>query len=138
MAGVTRFLVVDDSPPIRLMLRAAIERLGIPGTTVVEASSPEEAMKACEAGSFDLVFLDMVMGTDPGPTAGLLLLGQLLDRDPAMRIVLMTSLAPEHPDVITAIGLGAFAHLRKPVRIDAIKNLLQDIDAESGTMQRIR
>lgn len=138
MPGASRFLIVDDSEPIRLILRAAVERALGAGLTIVDVATPEDALAAFERGRFDLVFLDMVMGAMPGPAAGLLVLTELLKRDPTARIVLMTSLPPEHPDVIAAIGLGAFAHLRKPVRMEAIKNLFLDIDSESGSMQRIR
>lgn len=136
--ALSRFLVVDDSPPIRMMLRAALERQEGPRPTIAEAASPEEALAAFEKGRFDLVFLDMVMGTEPGPVAGLGVLSELLTRDPGARIVLMTSLPPEHPDVVTALGIGAFAHLRKPVRLEAIKNILLDVTAEEGAVGRIR
>lgn len=120
------------------MLRAAIERAGIDRASIQEAAGPAEALAAFEKGRFDIVFLDMVMGSEPGPSAGLGVLGELLLRDPLARIVLMTSLPPEHPDVVQAMGFGAFAHLRKPVRIEAIKGLLLDYESESGALQRIR
>lgn len=135
----TRFLIVDDSLPIRLVLRAALERATERGApTIQDASSPSEALEAFAQGSFDVVFLDMVMGTEPGPVAGLGVLQQILSLAPRTRIVLMTSLPAEHPDVVSALGLGAFAHLRKPVRLEAIRGLLLDVSEEEGATGRIR
>src|SRR5690606_32645807 len=54
-----RVLVVDDTESLRKLSRLALERMG--GHTVVEASSPREALVAAEASSFDVVLLDAMM-----------------------------------------------------------------------------
>lgn len=135
---LSRFLIVDDSLPIRLVLRAALEKASEAGVRVVEASSPAEATEAFAREPFDLVLLDMVMGAEDGHVAGLGVLSWILTAAPRTRVVLMTSLPPEHPDVVSAMGIGAFAHLRKPVRLEAIRNLLLDVGSEEGTVGRIR
>lgn len=135
---MSRFLIVDDSLPIRLVLRAALEKATAGGARITEASSPTEAMEAFERESHDVVFLDMMMGTEAGHAAGLGVLELILARAPSARIVLMTSLPEEHPDVVAAMGLGAFAYVRKPVRVDAVRNILLDLTTEEGVSGRIR
>lgn len=130
---MTSFLVVDDSKPIRLAIAHAL-RLHSPQAEIVEAASGEEAVKLFWERPFDVVFLDMMLGsTDAlGPLAA------MLDAKPTARIVLVTGLGREDPRVVEAISAGAFAHVRKPVRVDDVKAVLREIEGEAGSIQRIR
>lgn len=58
-----RLLVVDDSEPIRIYMRAKLSAIGKDcyDLHIETARSGEEALEACARSSFDLVFLDVVM-----------------------------------------------------------------------------
>ncbi len=55
---MSRVLVVDDDPDIRLLLRF---ELAAEGHTIVEAGNGEEALAAIGDGGVDIVLLDMMM-----------------------------------------------------------------------------
>lgn len=129
------FLVADDSRTIRLTLVAALKQAGPPSTEVVEATTDEEALRIFLDRPFDAVFLDMVL-TDVGTS--LHILRRMLEVRPEARIIVVTGLEREHPDVVAAVSDGAFAYLRKPIRVDDIRGVLSQMDAESGRGLRIR
>ena len=132
-----RFLVVDDSPTVRYMLANALKYavpVGTSGVEVVEAATPEAAMEAFAAATPEATFLDMVMD---GVVTGTTLLGQMLSRDPTARIVVLTGLPPTDADVVAAVSAGAFAYLPKPVRVDAIRTVLKELQSESSATRRI-
>lgn len=58
-----RFLIIDDSPVDRHALTALLEHLG---HEVDQCDSPTDALSTIEAGSYDLVFLDVVMPEQDG------------------------------------------------------------------------
>lgn len=131
---MTSYLIVDDSPTIRLSLAAAIKRTD-PGAQVGEAADANEAMSIYTKRSFDIIFLDMMLGGGPN---GLSLLRSMLAHRPDSIIVIVTGLAADHPDIVTAVSQGAFAHLQKPVRTEAVRALLSSIQQERGRQGRIR
>jgi DNA-binding NtrC family response regulator len=132
---VARFLLVDDSPTVRLALAAAIRNAHRGALEIVEAGDADEALRQFEAARPDVVFLDMMLG--PG-RQGSDVLREILKRDPASKVVLVTGLAPDDPQVKQAIGQGAFALLQKPTRTDAVRRILHDIETEAGRFGRIR
>lgn len=130
------FLVVDDSPTIRLAIAAALRALHPSAPcAIVEAASEREALERFSQARFDAVFLDMMLGGDRSAVDAL---RGMLAFQPEARIVLMTGLAREHPEVVEAVSLGAFSYLRKPVRASDIEAVLQEMEQESGRMRRIR
>jgi DNA-binding NtrC family response regulator len=131
---VAAFLVIDDSKPVRLALAHAL-RATVPGAVVDEATCAAEAFERFDHGSYDAVFLDMLLGEEGSAVP---ILKHVLDLQPAARVILTTGLAREHPDVVEAISQGAFGYMRKPVRADSVRDALGDIDVESGRSGRIR
>ena len=131
---MSRYLLVDDSPTVRLTLAAAIRnaRKGI--TDVREAGDAKEALVAFKEHRPDVVFLDMMLPGD----SGLHVLQKMLQANPAAKIVLVTGLASDHPDIVQAIATGAFGYLQKPARTDAVRKVLNDIETEAGRFSRIR
>jgi SARP family transcriptional regulator, regulator of embCAB operon len=125
---VRRFLVVDDSPTVRLMLKAAI-RKAVDGADVDEADAPDAALARFRETNPDVVFLDMVLGNDG---TGAQTLDRILGERPEARIVLVTGLPQDHPDVVAAISRGAFAFVAKPVRNEAVRAVLDQVREESG------
>jgi ActR/RegA family two-component response regulator len=132
--AVVKLLIVDDSPSIRLRIAAALKQV-IGGPTLLEAQDAEGALVVFAKERPDIVFLDMMLAQGPG---GLHVLKGMLAQRPDARIVLVTSLPAGHPDMIEAIGLGAVAHLPKPVTNDAVKRVLDQLEGETGRMGRIR
>lgn len=130
------YLVVDDSPTIRLAVAAALKSIheGQP-LTISQAESEKQAVEAFLNGSFDVVFLDMMLG---GAKPALDVLRAILAAKPEAKVVLTTGLEREHPDVVESISIGAFAYLRKPVRAADVRGVLDEISAETGRTQRIK
>lgn len=130
------FLVVDDSPTIRLTVAAALRAAneGVP-IQVTEASNEKEAVDRFMGGSFDAVFLDMMLS---GSKTAMDVLRAILAAKPEAKVVLTTGLDRENKDVVEAISLGAFGYLRKPVRAADVRTVLEEIAAESGRAGRIR
>lgn len=129
-----RYLVVDDSATIRLTLAATLRNLD-PSAQIVEAAAEQEAVDRFLAADFDVVFLDMMLSRE---RSSLDAMRAMLAARPGARIVLTTGLDREHPDVVEAVSEGAFGHLRKPLRADAVRGVILDIEAESGRAGRIR
>ncbi len=114
-------LVVDDSMTIR---RIVIKALGLVGITeTVEAGDGLEAVKALQAGGFDLILLDWNMPKMSGIDA-LRAIRQSGNKTP----VIMVTTEAEKQRVIEAIKTGANDYLIKPFSPDQlaakVKNLV--------------
>lgn len=106
-------LVVDDSMTIR---RIVIKALGLVGIAeAVEASDGVEAVKAVQAGNFDLVLLDWNMPKMSGIDA-LRAIRQSGNKTP----VVMVTTEAEKTRVIEAIKAGANDYLIKPFSPDQL------------------
>lgn len=104
---MTRLLVVDDDPDIRLLLRF---ELAAEGHDIVEAGNGEQALAALEAGSIDLVLLDMMMPVLDGWAVL-----RALDPRTAPPIVVITALASDGDRHVTELlELGAIDVIAKP------------------------
>jgi two-component system, NtrC family, response regulator AtoC len=104
---MSRILVVDDEAGIREFLADALE---MAGHEVTPAASAEEAARALDRRSFDLVFTDLRM---PGKD-GMWLLRKLRAEQPEVEVVVLTA----HGSVdsaVEAMKLGAFEYLQKPI-----------------------
>lgn len=102
-----RILLVDDSPLIRLGLRAALEDradmeiVGEEGTAVT-------GIEAVERLKPDVVLLDLRLPDKPGFVA----CREMLARVPATRVLFLTS-STEERNVQQAISAGAYGYLLK-------------------------
>ncbi|HEU5061405.1 MAG TPA: sigma-54 dependent transcriptional regulator [Kofleriaceae bacterium] len=104
---MSRILVVDDEAGIREFLADALE---MAGHEVTPAASAEEAARALDRRSFDLVFTDLRM---PGKD-GMWLLRKVRAEQPEVEVVVLTA----HGSVdsaVEAMKLGAFEYLQKPI-----------------------
>jgi DNA-binding response OmpR family regulator len=117
-----RILVVDDEEELVFTLA---ERLQFRGFDAVGVSSGAEAIKASDAGEFDVVVLDVKM---PG-MSGLETMQAIKRSRPVTRIILMTGHGSLQ-DGEEGLALGAFDYLVKPVNIDM---LVAKINAAMGT-----
>jgi len=103
-------LVAEDDRPQREIL---VKILASEGYDVEQASQGAEAMALAEAGSFDLVLMDLKMPD----TQGISLLDDLLRMDSQLSVVIMTG----HGTVETAVAAmkrGAYDYLAKPLEKD--------------------
>lgn len=130
------FLVVDDSPTIRMTVGAALKIVHQGAhVAIAEAATEREAVDQFLKGSFDMVFLDMMLA---GSKNALDVLRAILAARPDALVVITTGLPREHPDVVEAISLGAFGYLRKPVRVADVRGIVEEVASESGRIGRIR
>jgi response regulator of citrate/malate metabolism len=128
-------MVVDDSPQILDMLAKAIKYIRGPRDQVVTAKDADGAMAEFGKGEYDAIFLDMILD---GPKTGLDVMKNMLETGTKSRIVLLTALPENDPSVMSAISLGAFGHLRKPIRLETLRIMLHQFEVESGRLGRIR
>ena len=115
---MSRILVVDDDKTTRLVLRRVLTSAGF-STSV--AKDGVEALKAIDAGGFDLMLLDVWMPR----MNGLELLAKLRTSKTRPRVVVMTSDdAPE--TLLKAVREQAFKYVHKPVESSALLDTVQD------------
>jgi DNA-binding NtrC family response regulator len=112
-------LLVDDDKNIRQTLRVS---LGQQGCEVEVAESAEEAKKALQTKSFDLVLTDFKMGGATG--VDLVLSAKRLDSPPLT--IVMTAFA-SFENAVTAIQAGAFDYLPKPFTNAQLVHALQKV-----------
>jgi DNA-binding NtrC family response regulator len=112
-----RILVVEDDAAHR----AALERhLGRSGFDVLACDSAELALSRFSTFSPDLVISDIRMGG----MSGMDLLGTLMERAPATRVVLITA----HDDMqmaVDAMRHGALDFLMKPLDLDELDEVVE-------------
>ncbi|HJS20050.1 MAG TPA: adenylate/guanylate cyclase domain-containing protein [Anaerolineales bacterium] len=104
-----RLLVVDDNKVNRILLSRGLEG---DGHTIETAENGRQALEKLQAGSFDLVLLDIEMPEMDGY--------QVLEvclKDPELRNlpIIMTSSLDEINSVVKCIELGAEDYLNKPI-----------------------
>jgi two-component system, OmpR family, phosphate regulon response regulator PhoB len=100
-----RILVVDDDPQLRSLLLLVLEGEGY---TVILASDAPSAVKEIEAGTADLVVLDVSLGADDGR----MVLARI--RDLGDLPVILISGKGDTADRVLGLRLGADDFLSKP------------------------
>jgi NtrC-family two-component system response regulator AlgB len=108
-----KILVVDDEPGIRRTLKIALED---EGHVVTAASGSDSALAAIDADVFDLVFLDLRLGT----ASGLDLLPAILEAAPWTRVVVVTAYATIET-AVEAMRRGAWDYLAKPFTPEQVR-----------------
>jgi DNA-binding response OmpR family regulator len=115
---VIPILVVDDEPHF---LDLMVSALGRRGFRVHTASNARAALALIDTESFQFALIDVRLGH----ASGIDVLGQLKDRQPHVRTIVITG----HPTEETrtrAFARGADAYLSKPL---AIADLINKLDA---------
>lgn len=125
-------LVVDDDAGFREVLAGL---LADRGHAVVEARDGSEALASVAPHRFDLVFLDIHLGTSSGAEV----FRALQARDPAAEVVLVTGY-PDHPEALAALALGPVCLLRKPFHLADLAEILdpEPIDRASERLAATR
>jgi CheY-like chemotaxis protein len=115
-----KVLIVDDEPPVRLLIRTALEKLPV---EMVEAGDGKEAMNLIETQQPDLLLSDYQM---PG-WDGLTLCHQLRRRTDLkpIKTVLITG-ALMAPDLLAAVNHKMVdAALPKPLDVQELRQLVK-------------
>ena len=117
-----RVLVVEDDTAVRGVIWHLLTQAGF---EVVEAEDGEQGLARYGEQRIDVVLTDLFMPV----MDGMELIRQLLDQDPAAKIVAMTgvdgySIFPER--LPEASRLGAFRVLEKPFSEDALLLVLEE------------
>lgn len=105
---ITRILVVDDDPEVRLLLRRCLERESY---AVLEAATGEEMFARLDGGGIDLITLDLALGGEDGL--------DLARRIRAKRNVpiIMISGKGDTIDRVVGLELGADDYIAKPFHL---------------------
>ncbi|NLI77159.1 MAG: sigma-54-dependent Fis family transcriptional regulator [Candidatus Riflebacteria bacterium] len=106
-------LVVDDEKSILFSLKAALQKEGY---AVRTAENPQEALKAIEPGSFQVIISDYNMPS----INGLEFLKRVKQIDPEVVFILMTAFGSEKL-AIEAMKEGAYDYFSKPFDIDEMR-----------------
>jgi DNA-binding NtrC family response regulator len=115
-------LIVDDEVELRrsvvsILKSAAGDDVEL---TVEEAGNGLEALQKVKTGDFDLVLMDVRMPEMDGLEA----LAAIKEHDPRTFVVIMTAHANLN-DAVTAIKDGAYDYLEKPVKPDALNEIVK-------------
>lgn len=119
-----RYMIVDDSPAIRDVLRTALDRVGVSEDHIWEYEDGDAVLEAYEDVSPDIVFMDIQM---PGTDALDLVQAMILD-NPDVNVITVTGLSASDERVTDLVSYGVFAVLHKPVRFEDIEMVLQDLE----------
>ncbi|RZL92604.1 MAG: sigma-54-dependent Fis family transcriptional regulator [Variovorax sp.] len=114
---MARLLIVDDDNAFRETLAETLQSLG---HDTVEASRGDDAIGAMRLARFDAVFLDHRMPRMDGLQTLAAMQAQLARVPP---VIVLTAYA-SGGNTIEAMRLGAFDHLAKPIRRDAVIDVL--------------
>lgn len=106
MPSPLRILVVDDEQTIRTTLGICLEA---DGHQVISEANSSDALAAVARTAFDLIFLDLRLGTE----SGLDLIPLLLAQNPWAKIVVITAYASVET-AVEAMKRGAADYLPKP------------------------
>ncbi len=117
-----RLLVVDDDKVFREELS---ELLRDDGHSVTAESSVAKALEALGSAEFDVVLTDLKMPR----TSGMELLREVRSRWPRTLVVMVTGFATIET-ALEAMKGGAFDYVRKPFRIEQVRETLRLADQE--------
>lgn len=141
-----RYLIVDDSPTVRLTVKQGLLQEKVPADHIVEVGSAADALTAFDRVHPQVVFLDVSLGEAArpgaefdilsrpraGPKSGNEVARHFRTRDPSVTIVVCTGNSTDDPRVRELIQGGAFQVLQKPVRLPQIREVLHQIREERG------
>jgi NtrC-family two-component system response regulator AlgB len=123
-----RALVVDDEIDICRMLAMCLEA---DGHEVASVSTTAEAMAEASRRSFDVVFLDLRLGTENGLDA----IQPLLSTSPWLRVVVITAYAAVDT-AVEAMKRGAIDYLPKPFTPPQVRLIARKVADASALAQR--
>ncbi|MCI4345292.1 MAG: response regulator [Thermoplasmata archaeon] len=151
--GGLRILAVDDSASACKLFQAVLLRLGVARPDLRFASSSTEALQLFTQWRPDLVFVDIELGAaararlpDGGPAGsgkvgavdGDDLARQMLQRDPQLKLVVVTAFDRDHPRVQALLSGGAADVIVKPLLASRVKSVLDKLATPVPANRRYR
>jgi DNA-binding response OmpR family regulator len=124
-------LVIDDEAQLRELLGLCLEKHGYQVSTV---ASSEEALQLLGERHIDLAVLDIGLANEDG----LAVLGQLKNRQPDLRVVMLTGMGFVEDLLQEALSLGADGYVSKVMPLDELLSTIhrlldpQDLDGPSS------
>jgi two-component system chemotaxis response regulator CheY len=115
---LSKVLIVDDAPVVRLLLKSVLERHGF--QVVGEASNGNEALDSYKELSPDLVTMDITMPEADGIQG----VKNILSFDPNAKIIMITAI-DQRKYLLEAIKAGATDYIVKPFEDDRVISALQ-------------
>jgi NtrC-family two-component system response regulator AlgB len=112
-------LIVDDEANIRKTLAMALE---VDGHDVTAVSNGKDGLMQASLRSFDLVFLDLRLGTEKGTDY----VPELIAASPWIKIVIITAYASVDT-AVEAIKRGASDYLPKPFTPEQVRNIVAKV-----------
>ncbi|MBT6149590.1 MAG: response regulator [Gemmatimonadetes bacterium] len=116
-----RALIVDDVTENREVLASMVESIGV---TTVQADGGEQALRAIELESFDIIFLDIRMPGMDGSQVRRAVVDRLGDKAPKIAAVTASALAHQR-DRLLSEGFDSFVD--KPFRRERIYGCLNEL-----------
>ena len=123
-------LVIDDEPNLRKSLALILQHAGYQVTTAEHAQA---ALCTLQAGSYDLVFLDIKLPD----MNGMELLPQIRRLYPDLPVLILTAHATLE-SAMAAVRQGARDYLLKPLRAEQILTRVHEVLAEQTSPKRRR
>ncbi|APR87490.1 Alginate biosynthesis transcriptional regulatory protein algB [Minicystis rosea] len=120
-------LIVDDDAGVRQSLRLCLEASQ---ARVLGVGTSSGALEALERGRFDLVLLDLWLGSE----SGLDVLPEILRRQPGIGVIVITAFAT-FESAVQAMKLGAVDYLPKPFTPDQVRLATRRV-IEANTLKR--
>ncbi|SDN37406.1 chemotaxis response regulator CheY [Vreelandella arcis] len=121
------FLVVDDFPTMRRIVRSLLKELGF--TNVEEAEDGQDALNKLRAGNFEFVVSDWNMPN----LDGLEMLKELRQDDALKELpVLMVTAEAKKENIIAAAQAGANGYVVKPFTAATLEEKLNKIFEKMG------
>jgi NtrC-family two-component system response regulator AlgB len=120
-------LIVDDDPGVRQSLRLCLEAAH---ARVLGVGTQSGALEALGRGRFDVVLLDLWLGSE----SGLDVLPEILRRQPDTSVIVITAFAT-FESAVSAMKLGAVDYLPKPFTPEQVRHATRRV-IEAGALRR--
>lgn len=118
-------LVADDDGSIRELLRTIIKSIGV--ARIDGARDGDEALKLARENDYRAVFMDISMPGVSGIDVG----RQIRAMKPSTKIIFITGLYQEEETIGRLLEKDAYAYIRKPFNIAAIKKIILNLSGET-------
>ena len=130
---MAKYLIVDDSPSVRLFLGDALRNVDPGLAEIHEATNRRDALRLFTENKPDVVFLETKVGTDDGGT----ILHDILHANPKACVIICSGRGPDNPQVHEAITKGAYGFLPKPIRVETVRRTLREVETEVAGLSKI-
>jgi NtrC-family two-component system response regulator AlgB len=120
-------LIVDDDPGVRQSVRLCLEA---DNARVMGVGTSAAALEALDRMYFDVVFLDLWLQAE----SGLIVLPELLRRQPGIGVIVITAFA-SFETAVEAMRLGAVDYLPKPFTPEQVRHAARRV-ASANVLRR--